>query len=79
MTPQERDELIAAVTTAHRERGPHGEIHGHRAFYDLDDQGRAAAFEQTLRLRTLEAAADPGSLSTTARAVLARLRGASPR
>jgi len=76
MTPQERDELMAAVTTAHRERGPHGEIKGHRAFYDLDDASRAQVFEQTVSLRALEAAANPTSLRTTARAVLARIRRA---
>ncbi len=76
MSPEEREELMAAVTAAHRERGPRGEVKGHRAFYDLDDQARAAAFEHTLVLRRLEAASDSASLSTTARAVLARIRHA---
>lgn len=74
MTPEERASLVAAVTTAHRERSPRGEIRGHRAFYDLDEAGRAEAFDETLRVRTLEAASDPGGLTSTARAVLARLR-----
>ncbi len=73
MTPEERDALVAAVTTAHRERGPHGEIRSHRAFHDLDEAGRAEAFDETLRVRAIEAATNPTGLSTTARAVLARL------
>ncbi len=74
MTPEERESLIAAVTSAHRERGPHGEIRSHRAFHDLDEAGRAEAFEETVRVRAMEAAANPAGLSTTARAVLGRIR-----
>ena len=73
MTPEERESLVAAVTSAHRDRGPRGEIRGHRAFYDLDDAGRREAFDATLRVRTIETAADPRGLSSTARAVLARI------
>ena len=75
MTPEERETLIAAVTTAHRPRGVRGEIQSHRAFHDLDEAGRAEAFDETMRARKLEAAADARALSTTARAVLARIRG----
>ena len=74
MTPEEREALVAAVTTAHRERGARGEIRGHRAFYDLDEAGRLESFEATTRQRALEAAADAEGLSTTARAVRARSR-----
>jgi hypothetical protein len=74
VTPEERESLIAAVTSAHRERGPHGEIRSHRAFHDLDEAGRAEAFEETVRVRAMEAAANPAGLSTTARAVLSRIR-----
>ena len=74
MTPEERESLVAAVTSAHRERGPHGEIRSHRAFHDLDEAGRAEAFEETVRVRAMEAAANPAGLSTTARAVLSRIR-----
>ena len=75
MTPEERETLIAAVTTAHRQRGVRGEIQSHRAFHDLDEAGRAEAFDETLRARTIEAASDARGLSTTARAILARIRG----
>jgi hypothetical protein len=73
VTPEERGSLIAAVTTAHRERGTRGEIKSHRAWHDLDESGRTEAFDETLRARKIEAATDARGLSTTARAVLARI------
>ena len=75
MTPEERESLVAAVTTAHRERGVRGEIKSHRAWHDLDEAGRTEAFDETMRTRKIEAASDARGLSTTARAVLARIRG----
>jgi hypothetical protein len=74
VTPEERESLVAAVTTAHRERGARGEVRTHRAWHDLDEAGRAEAFDETARARLVEAASDPRGLSTTARAVLARIR-----
>jgi hypothetical protein len=41
----------------------------------LDDAGREEAYEATRAARALEAALDPQGLTTTARAVLARIRG----
>ena len=74
MTPQEREALIEATTTAHRARDPFtGRARAHEAWHDLDEEGRTRAFEETMRLRAMEAAIDPEGLSTTARAVLARL------
>ena len=75
MTPEERESLVAAVTTAHRQRGTGGEIKAHRAWHDLDEAGRSEAFDETMRARKIEAASDARGLSTTARAVLARIRG----
>lgn len=66
--------LLEQVTSAHRERTPLGEVRSHPAWHDLDQAGRRAAFEATAALRRMEAALDPLGLSTTARAVLARLR-----
>ena len=77
MTPAARTELLAQVGSAHRERGPHGAILPHRAWFDLDEPGRQEAFEDALLLRALEAALDPAGLSTTARAVLARISAAA--
>ena len=70
----DREALIEALAGAYRARDPHGAITSHPAFHDLDDEGRIEAFEMAQRLRVLEAALDPEGLSTTARAVLARIR-----
>lgn len=70
-----RPELLAATTTAFRERDPHGRVQYHPAWHDLDAPGRAAAFEATCALRAMEAAFDDDGLSTTGRAVLDRIRG----
>jgi len=75
VTPEEREALIEAVTTAHRPRDPFtGRARAHESWVDLDEEGRRRAFDETLRTRRLEAAMDAEGLSTTARAVLARLR-----
>lgn len=79
MTPAEREALIEAVTTAHRTIDPFTRmVNGHPAFHDLDDDGRRIAYERALVTRTLERALDPQGLSTTARAVLARVRRSTP-
>lgn len=75
-TREERDALIEALSGAHRARTPLGEIRPHPAFFDLDEAGREEAFAVARRLRRLEAALDPEGLSTTARAVLSRIRAA---
>ena len=70
---QDRDTLIEQAAGAHRDRDPHGRILAAPAFHDLDEAGRVEAFEVAARLRAMEAALDPEGLSTTARAVLARI------
>jgi hypothetical protein len=72
----ERDEesLIEAVAGAHRPR-PLGTLRYHPSWHDLDERGRTKAYELSRALRKLEAALDPEDLSTTARAVLARIGG----
>lgn len=67
------DELIEQVAGAYRPPS-RDELRYHPAWHDLDDAGRLEAFERARKLRTLEAALDPDGLSTTARAVLARIR-----
>jgi hypothetical protein len=69
----EREQLIEAACTAWRPEDPRGGIRSHPAWHDLDDAARIEAFERTRTLRTLEAALDPGGLSTTAKAVLGRV------
>jgi len=71
----DQDVMIEAVTSAFRERSERGEIRVHAAWVDLDDRGRVAAFEAARAQRLIEAALDPDGLSSTAKAVLARVRG----
>jgi hypothetical protein len=75
--PENRDIeiLIEAATTAWRPQAPSGQIRPHPAWADLDAAGRIAVYEATRALRWLEASHDPRGLSTTARKVLASLRG----
>ena len=75
MTPED-ELLVEQVTSAHRRRGADGAIQASPAWHDLDAAGRRAAFDATLEQRRLEAAADARGLSSTAHAVLARIRGA---
>ncbi|MEZ4239410.1 MAG: hypothetical protein R3F59_25290 [Myxococcota bacterium] len=77
MTPEERELAIEQVVSAHRERSGRGEVRAAPAWHDLDAEGRRDAFDAAIVARQLEAAADPDSLSATARAVLARI-GRSP-
>jgi hypothetical protein len=73
---QDRDTLVEACAGAFRERDPRGGIASHPAWHDLDDAGRAEAFDVAARLRAMEAAMDPEGMSTTARSVLARITAA---
>ena len=52
---------------------PGAELRPHPAWSDLDPAGRLEAYEAARALRRLEAARDPEGLTSTARAVLARL------
>jgi hypothetical protein len=72
---ESRETLIEQAASAFRARDVHGRVRSHPAWHDLDEAGRLEAFEVARRARRLEAALDPAGLSTTARAVLARIRG----
>jgi hypothetical protein len=72
MTNEEQELLIEQVAGAHRPPST-GELHYHKAWHDLDAAARVRAFERARALRAAEAALDPEGLSTTARAVLARI------
>ena len=73
MTERERELLIEEALSAHREQDPRGGMRPSPAFFDLDDDGRLAVFEQALEQRKLEAALDLAGESTTVRAVLKRI------
>ena len=72
MTREEEDLLVEQVASAYRPRAGE-ELQYHKAWHDLDEAARVRAFELAHALRPLEAALDPEGLSTTARAVLARI------
>ena len=75
MTADERAALIEQAAGAFRDRDPRdGRAQPHPAWRDLDDAGRVEAFDAASAARRLEAALAPDGLSTTARAVLARIR-----
>lgn len=73
MTGRERDRLIEEAVTAWRPRSPDGSILPHPAWADLQEAERLHAFDETVRARALERLLDPEGLSSTARAVLARI------
>jgi hypothetical protein len=72
---QDREALVEAAASAFRARDPHGRVLAHPAWHDLDEAGRVEAFDAAREARRIEAALDPQGLSTTARAVLARITG----
>jgi hypothetical protein len=74
MTDEEEQLLIEQVATAWRPR-PLDELRYHPAWHDLGAAARERAADRARALRELEAALDPDGLSTTARAVLARITG----
>lgn len=75
MTADEEELLVEQVAGAHRAAPKtFGELAFHPAWHDLGAPARERAFERALALRVAEAALDPEGLSTTARAVLARIR-----
>lgn len=71
---REELELLEQAVSAHRERSVDGALKSHPAWHDLDEAGRLAVFEETVRQRALERASDPRGHSGTIKAVLARLR-----
>ena len=72
MTDDDLELLIEQVAGAHRPAA-RDQLRYHHAWHDLDPDARERAFDRARALRTLEAALDPDGLSTTARAVLARI------
>jgi hypothetical protein len=72
--PRARQILVEAAAGAWRPRRPGGGIGSHPAWHDLDAAGREEAFQAARSARRLEAALDAEGLSSTARAVLARVR-----
>ncbi len=76
MTNDDKELLIEQVAGAWRPDAG-DELQYHKAWHDLDGDGRDAAFDRARTLRRMEAAVDRDGLSTTARAVLAKIARAS--
>jgi hypothetical protein len=68
-----RDERLERAASAYREQRRDGSIADSPDWHDLDAADRIALHARMRALRTLEAALDASQLSTTARAVLARI------
>lgn len=73
MTHDDEDLLIEQVAGAWRPAPSDDTLTYHKAWHDLGEAARVKAFDRARALRTAEAALDPDGLSTTARAVLARI------
>lgn len=67
--------LIEQVVSAWRPRDRDGGVRAHPAWHDLPEDLREVAAKAARTQRRMEAALDPEGLSSTARAVLARIRG----
>lgn len=76
MTDDDKELLIEQVAGAWRPDAG-DELQYHKAWHDLDGDGRAVAFDRAQKLRKMEAALDDEGLSTTARSVLAKIARAS--
>ncbi|HSO37636.1 MAG TPA: hypothetical protein VLT33_34155 [Labilithrix sp.] len=70
--PDDEELLVEQVASAYRPRA-RDELRYHPAWHDLGEAGRTRAADLARALRKVEAAMDPEGLSTTARAVLARI------
>lgn len=74
MTPEQRASLIEQVATAWRPRDRDGGAREHPVWHDLEADDRLTSFEIGTQLRMIEALLDPQGLSSTAHAVLRRIR-----
>ena len=72
--PEDNEVLIAAVSSAHRDRDVDGSLRFHPNWYDLDEETRREAFEFSAQVRRLESALDASGENSTIKSVLARIR-----
>ena len=71
---REEELLVEKAIASYRRRDAQGVIQPSPAWADLSEDNRRAAFDEAAKLRAMEAALDPRQLSSTARAVLDRIR-----
>ena len=74
MSDDPKELLIEEAVSAFRERNAWGRILPSPSWLDLTAEDRDALFARQLESRLIERTLDPNGLSSTARAVLKRLR-----
>jgi len=74
MNDPDRESLIEAAASAFRPPDPLGSVRFHPAWPDLDEEGRRQAAGTAREQRRLESLLDERGLSSTAHAVLRRIR-----
>jgi hypothetical protein len=75
MSERDRDALVEAAVTPHRERDAEGRIVPPPAWWDLSPEAREELFRRQMLSRMIERAADPRGRSGTVRAVLQVIGG----
>jgi hypothetical protein len=71
---REEELLVEKAISSYRRRTADGAIQPSPAWADLSAENRRVAFDEAQKLRRIEAALDRGGLSSTAKAVLDRIR-----
>ena len=75
MTPAERDELVEAAVSAHRDRSRDGSIRPSPAWADLPADDREAVYGIQTAIRRVEAAIDVQGRNATVRSVERLIEG----
>ena len=73
MNQRERDHLIEASVTAHRDRDAEGRLVPPAAWWDLPPEALDELYRRQMFTRAIEQVMDARGLSTTVRAVLSRV------
>jgi hypothetical protein len=73
MSDREREVLLEAALTVHRERDSEGRVSPPSAWFDLPPEALDDLFAHQLLAREMERGIDPRGMSGTVRSVLARL------
>jgi hypothetical protein len=74
MSAAPTDLILESAMSSFRERDSGGRILPSPAWWDLSPEDRDTLFRRQLESRILERALDPARISSTARAVLSRIR-----
>jgi len=75
VSERDRDALVEAAVTPHREHDAEGRIVPPPAWWDLAPEAREELFRRQLLSRVIERAANPEGWSSTVQAVMRRIWG----